>query len=367
MKEYITNYTFSEFKQNLIQKNINPARAYQIFNWIYRKFQFDFLEMSDISKDERVFLNENYDGLSLKYVEHIWSVEEEAIKFLLKTEDENFIETVLIISPKSNSLNEERLTLCVSSQVGCPLGCEFCATGQSGFKRNLSTSEIISQVLIVEKFILDSKELHFLKSGNKGSLKHIGNIVFMGMGEPFLNIENVLKSIKILTFSGGYNIGSRHITLSTIGITDKLDFVIDTGLQVRIAISLHSPFHDIREKLMPATKNYDLNSLIKALIAYQKETKRRITFEYILLDEINDREIDAKALKELLNELDYNLNIIPYNPIEGKEYLKPLSEKGLKNFTLLLEKYEIPYVIRKSKGKKIHAGCGQLSGYKKNL
>ncbi|MGC8764358.1 MAG: 23S rRNA (adenine(2503)-C(2))-methyltransferase RlmN [Brevinematia bacterium] len=358
MKENITDLLFKELKDILIKRDVNPRIAYQIFNWIYRKFQFNFLEMSDISKKLRNFLDDNFQILSLKYVKHLISEDEEAIKFLFETNDKNLIETVLIISPKSD--DESRLTLCVSSQIGCPLKCEFCATGQAGFKRNLFPSEIISQVLMVERFIMDSEKLNFFNHGKEGSLRNIGNIVFMGMGEPFLNIESVLKSVEILTFSGGYNIGSRHITLSTAGILDSFDFIKNVDSQIRLAVSLHSPFQEVRERLMPVAKTNDLSHLIEELASYQKETKRRITFEYVLLDGINDREADAKELKELLKNLDYNLNLIPYNPVEN-ENLRPSSEKAFRDFILSLEKYGIPYVVRKSKGGKIKAGCGQLS------
>ncbi len=358
MKECITDFTFEEVKNNFKEKNIPLCRAYQIFNWIYRKFNFNPFEMTDISKEERTFLDESFGILSLKYVNHIWSIEEEAVKFIFKTMDDNLVETVLIISPKSNSENEGRLSLCVSSQVGCPLKCEFCATGQAGFRRNLFPSEIISQILLVENFLKESKELKFPVIG-ENSLRRIGNIVFMGMGEPLLNLDNVFKAIRILTFSGGYNIGSRHITLSTGGIIDGIEEMKNKNSNVRLAVSLHSPFQEIREKLMPVAKNNTLKSLIASLISYQKVTGRRITFEYLLLEGINDGEKDVVALKELLKDLNYNINLISYNPIKGKNF-RAISGKEVRRFVFLLEKYSIPYVIRTSKGKKINAGCGQL-------
>ncbi|MCX7821184.1 MAG: 23S rRNA (adenine(2503)-C(2))-methyltransferase RlmN [Brevinematales bacterium] len=347
---YFTDFLFKEIKDILIGNNLSPNRAYQIFNWIYRKFVFDFSEMSDISKKEREFLNENFNILSLELVESING--DDTIKFLFKTKDENFIETVLIIAPKNE--DNERLTLCISSQAGCPLDCEFCATGKIGFKRNLSVSEIISQLLLVEKFILlNLKEFKPLGE----NLRHIGNIVFMGMGEPLLNTENVLKVINILTFSGGYNIGERHITISTAGIIPEIERFLNS--QIRLAISLHTPFQEIREQIMPVAKKYKLPELIDAIKYYQNITERRITFEYILINELNDSEKDVIELKKLLSGLKYNLNLINYNPIPQSNF-KPLSEEKIKNFTSLLDKHSIPYVLRKSKGSKLYAGCGQL-------
>ncbi len=347
---YFTDFLFREIKDILVGNNLNPNRAYQIFNWIYRKFVFDFSEMSDISKKERELLADNFNIISLELIEYVNG--DDTIKFLFKTKDENFIETVLIISPKDN--DTERLTLCVSSQAGCPLGCKFCATGKIGFKKNLSVSEIISQILLVENFIKENLK-EFKPLGE--SLRHIGNIVFMGMGEPLLNTENTLKAIDILNFSGGYNIGERHITISTAGIIPEIEKLLNS--QLRLAISLHTPFQEIREDIMPVAKKYKLPDLIGTLKYYQNITDRRITFEYILISGINDSEKDVIELKKLLSGLKYNLNLINYNPVPDVKF-KPLTEERIKYFTNLLDKHGIPYVLRKSKGSKLYAGCGQL-------
>ncbi len=347
---FFTDFLFKEIKDILIGNNLSPGRAYQIFNWIYRKFIFDFLEMSDISKKEREFLNENFNIISLDLIKHING--DNVIKFLFKTKDNYFIESVLIIAPKKEET--DRLTLCISSQAGCPLGCEFCATGKIGFKKNLSVSEIISQILLIEQFIKENLK-EFTPLGE--NLRHIGNIVFMGMGEPLLNTENTLKAISILTFSGGYNIGERHITISTAGIIPEIEKLLNS--QVRLAISLHTPFQEIREKIMPIAKKYRLSDLIEKLRYYQNITNRRITFEYILISELNDSEKDIIELKKLLSGLKYNLNLINFNPLPDVNF-KPLTEEKIKIFTNILDRHGIPYVLRKSKGAKLYAGCGQL-------
>ncbi len=349
---YLTDFLFKELKDFFIGNNLSPTRAYQIFNWIYRKFVFDFSMMSDISKVERAFLNDNFNIIPLKLVEYTGSLKDESIKFLFKTEDNLFIETVLIIAVKE--VENERLTLCVSSQIGCPLKCEFCATGKIEYKRNLIPSEIISQILLVESFI--KNELKVFNPLGDSSLRHIGNIVFMGMGEPLLNTENILKAIDILTFSGGYNIGLRHITISTAGIIPEIEKLT---LPIRLAISLHSPFQEIREKIMPIAKKYKLKDLIECLTKYQTTLDRRITFEYILLDNLNTRKEDVTELKKLLSGLKYNLNLINYNPIPESNF-KPCSIDKINSFLKLLDEHNIPYVMRKSKGSNIYAGCGQL-------
>jgi len=357
----LLNFSFKELKQELSQEGFPVRIAYQIFNWVYRKFVYSFEDMSDISKEIRLKLSEKYKILELKIKDKISSSDNETVKFLFETEDGLYIETVIISAfDEDTSLDGSRLTLCVSSQVGCPLNCRFCATGKLGFKRNLSAGEIISQILLSELYIKE-KILKIDKS--KG--RKISNIVFMGMGEPLLNYEEVLKSVHILNFSGGYNLGSRHITISTAGIIPLIEKLSQEKEQLRLAVSLHSANQKTRETLMPISRENKLSLLVEALEEYQKKTLRRITFEYILIPELNDSEEEVLKLKELLEGLDYNLNIIAYNPVEGFSWKVPEKE-DIENFTGLLKKHRIPYVFRKSKGSDIKAGCGQLGMYWKN-
>jgi 23S rRNA (adenine2503-C2)-methyltransferase len=354
----ILRFTFSELKQIFMDNHVPVSRAYQIFNWIYRKFVFDFEAMSDLPKDLRSLLKRDFFIQSLKLSEVLKEKSGETMKFLFKTEDLLYIEAVLILAEEDDETKESRMTLCVSSQAGCPLGCVFCATGQMGFKRNLSTDEIIAQILLAEKKVLDEK-------GNKDALaakRSISNIVFMGMGEPLLNVESVLKAIKILNFSGGYNLGSRHFTISTAGIIQKISALREEKIQLRLAVSLHSAIQKKREILMPIASENPLPELMEAVRDYQKSLERRVTFEYVLLRGENDSEEEVEALKEITAGIDYNLNVIAYNPIPGLPYQTP-TEKELQAFLTLLKKHNIPFVVRRSKGREINGGCGQLGLY----
>jgi len=340
----ILDFSLIEIENEIEKNNMPKYRAKQIFNWIYKKFIFDFDKMTNLPKDTIKFLSENYKINTINKVEYL--SDNECIKLLFKTYDDLFFETVIIHDDK----NKSHLTLCVSSQIGCPIGCLFCATGKIGFKRNLEINEIISQILIVESF---------LNINNIIKKRMLTNIVFMGMGEPMLNYENVIKSIKILNEKDGYNIGYRNITISSIGIPYLIDKLANENFQIRLAISLHSPFQNIREKLIPIAKNLNLDLLIESLIRYQKKKDKRITFEYVLIKNLNTREIDAKQIGNLLKNLKFNLNLIVFNPFEENYNYRP-SKKEINEFILFLKKYKIPFVIRKSKGSKIRAGCGQL-------
>jgi 23S rRNA (adenine2503-C2)-methyltransferase len=229
------------------------------------------------------------------------------------------------------------------------------------FKRNLETSEIVSQVLLAEEYITKNR----LPSGTGNTPRSISNIVFMGMGEPLLNYENVLKSINILNSPGGYNLGSRHFTISTAGIIPGIRKLESENQQIRLAVSLHCAQQDKRASMMPVAKKYPLADLMDALKEYQAATGRRITFEYVLLENINDSSLDASCLKDILSGLHFNLNLIAFNPAEGLPFSRP-SEKSMEKFTELLAARGIPFVLRKSKGGEIRAACGQLGQSLKN-
>ncbi len=339
----ILNYTEKELTDLL---EFRSYKVRQIFNWIYEKFEFNFDNMNNLSKKEREYLKENFILNILHPEKVIISKKEKTEKFLFKTTDNKYIETVLIKSRNRN-------TICVSSQVGCALNCSFCATAKLGFDRNLSVAEIIYQVLYVSKILR-----------NRG--KNLTNIVFMGMGEPLLNYDNVIKTIKMLNSKHTINIGSRHITVSTAGIIEGIKKLISFDLQIRLAVSLNSPFQEIRERIMPISKSNTLNDLFKTLKEYTKVKNKKITFEYIMMHNINMREKDVVRLKKILKGFIYNINVIRYNPMYKDDKLVP-SDKEIRKFLFLLKKYNIKYTERLSRGKEIAAGCGQLGLLNKNI
>lgn len=253
-------------------------------------------------------------------------------KALITLEDNSQIETVLM-------KHDDRTTVCVSSQVGCALGCKFCATGKLGFKRNLETEEILEQVLVFKR-----KE-------------RIRNIVFMGMGEPFLNYDNVLNAVKILNNENTFNIGARHISISTVGITEGIEKLSNEKLQVNLAISLHAPNNNLRLKIMPVTKKYSLENILKTVNEYIKKTNRKVMFEYTLIDSVNDSIENAKELSKIMKHPLYMVNLIKYNDTE--EFKAPSNEK-IKRFKNYLEKGGINVTERYRFGGDIHAACGQL-------
>lgn len=253
-------------------------------------------------------------------------------KALITLEDNSQIETVLM-------KHDDRTTVCVSSQVGCALGCKFCATGKLGFKRNLETEEILEQVLVFKR-----KE-------------RIRNIVFMGMGEPFLNYDNVLNAVKILNNENAFNIGARHISISTVGITEGIEKLSNEKLQVNLAISLHAPNNNLRLKLIPISKKYSLENILKTVNEYIKKTNRKVMFEYTLIDNVNDSIENAKELSKIMKHPLYMVNLIKYNDTE--EFKAPSNEK-IKRFKNYLEKVGINVTERYRFGGDIHAACGQL-------
>ena len=344
----ILDLTFKELKTEFVNNGIPASRTYSIVKWIYQKSVFDFNHMTDMSKAMRADFAEKYKILTLREKERQSDKNEETIKFLFETEDGHFIESVLILAGDE----EERRTVCVSSQIGCALGCAFCATGKLGFTRNLKASEIISQVLWIDRF---AKE----RLGLSKNERAITNIVYMGMGEPMENYEEVKKSIHILNFSSGFNLGKRHFTISTAGIVPEIKAMSEDMNQVRLAVSLNSTMQDKRYMLMPITGKYSVKDLIQSVRDYQAKTNRRVTFEYILIPGINDDENDVINMKRALYKIKYNLNLIPFNPNDEIPFDKP-SAKQLASFRALLKKHGIPFVERYSKGQEIAAACGQL-------
>ncbi|HOI59825.1 MAG TPA: 23S rRNA (adenine(2503)-C(2))-methyltransferase RlmN [Candidatus Pacearchaeota archaeon] len=256
----------------------------------------------------------------------------ETKKALITLKDGSQIETVLM-------KHDDRTTVCVSSQVGCALGCKFCATGKLGFKRSLEVGEILEQVLVFKR-----KE-------------KVNNIVFMGMGEPFLNYDNVLEAIRILNNENAFNIGARHISISTVGIIEGIQKLSNENLQVNLAISLHAPNNNLRTKIMPVSKKYSLENVLETVNEYIRKTNRKVMFEYTLIDEINDSLENAKELAKITRHSLYMVNLIKYNDTE--EFKAPSNEK-IKKFKNYLEKAGIVVTERYRFGGDIHAACGQL-------
>jgi len=268
---------------------------------------------------------------------------EKTAKAVLTLNDGLKIESVLLRH------KDNRNTICVSSQAGCPLGCQFCLTGQMGFKRNLEYFEIVEQVLFFARL---------LKKPFDTAQGRVTNIVFMGMGEPFLNHDNVIKAIKVLNDKDGFNLGSRHFSISTVGITEGIEKLSKENLQVNLAISLHAPDDELREKIMPINKKYPLRKIMEAVKNYIEKTKRRVMFEYIMIEDVNDSEEQAKKLAELLKGISLSfVNLISYNPTG---IFKPSLPERIKIFKEILEKNGISATQRYRFGQDIRAACGQL-------
>lgn len=312
-------------------------RAKQIHNWIYSKSVSTIDEMTNLSKDFRELLK-----TKAKVTETKIKVKQESvdgtIKYLVEYPDGECVETVLMRFD-----NRANLTACVSSQVGCSVNCSFCATGKRGFIRNLTYQEIIEQVLTIQR-----------DTGLK-----VTNIVFMGQGEPLLNLDNVLKAIEV--FNEDFQIGARRITLSTSGIIPKINELAEKELQSTLAISLHAPNHKLRAELMPIENKYTIDELKKALLNYVNRTGRRITIEYILIKNFNDTIDCAKELALFIKDLKSNVNLIPYNSVNDTKYQKSKNEDIMK-FKYLLEHSGKKVTVRLERGADIDAACGQLKG-----
>lgn len=319
-------------------------RAKQLFEWLYDKRVYDFDEFSNFPKALREKLKETTEIFSLASRGKMISDATGTQKFLLITHDNRAIEAVIIPEGK-------RTTLCISTQVGCPLDCKFCATGLMGFKRNLTASEIVDQYLLLQK----------------SYDKQITNIVFMGMGEPLLNYENTVKAIEIFVSEETRGLSKNRITVSTAGIPKKIIALADSGLRVKMALSLHSAFDEIRSQLMPVNKKYPLSEVYAALEYYAKKTKTRITFEYTMFDGINDRDEDVKKLVKLTRRIPSKINLIPFNsiahmnPDSFSASLKSTPADKIERFANKLRENNVAVFLRNTQGDDIAAACGQLA------
>ena len=339
----IKSLTLDEIGARLAVLGQPAYRAKQVMEWIYGKRVKAFDGMSNLPAALRAQLAAEFVFDDLNPVRTLGS-EDTTRKFLFQLCDSALIEAVLIpASPALYGEASDRRTLCVSTQVGCAYGCKFCASGLDGWSRNLSAGEIVDQVLRVEEI-----------SGEK-----VNNIVFMGMGEPLANYANLMKAIAIINAPWGVGLGARHITISTSGLTPQIRELAEQPLQVRLAISLHGATDEVRQQIMPVNKKYPLAVLLDACMYYGERKKQRLTFEYILIEGVNDRPEDAAALVRTARKVKAKVNCIPYNDVEGLEWKRP-SEERQDAFMAVLENAGIPATIRREKGHDIAAACGQL-------
>jgi len=337
MSNDIKSMTLQEIQDVIKSAGFEKYRAQQVYEWVYKKKAQHTDDFKNIPLKVREYLEANYDF----FLPEILKMQESEIdgtkKLLLQLDEDTKIETVI--------LNDEgRYTACISSQAGCGCGCAFCATGTLGLKRDLTAGEITGQFLRDE-----------IEAGQP-----LDNVVFMGMGEPLLNTDNVFKAIKILSDPHGRGFSQKRITVSTVGIIPGIDALAEEGFKVNLAVSLITADPAERAKIVPMEKKYPIKDVIKAAKKYAMKAESRLTFEYVLMDDVNDSPEDAEILVELIRGTECRVNLIPYNKVSGKKFASGRREKVL-NFQRILKEYRINALIRKEKGADIDAACGQLA------
>lgn len=339
MVEDIRNYRLAELEDKFKALDIESYRARQVFAWLYKKGAEDFSLMANLPQDLKTKLARYFciDKIALQKIETSKDLTQ---KFLFKFKDGALIESVSIPF-------KSRLTACLSTQVGCRFSCAFCASGFLGFKRNLSVSEILAQFITIRKNVPEQK---------------ITNVVFMGIGEPLDNYENVLHSIRIMNTELGINLGIRKMTISTCGLAGSIERLSKEGLELELSISLHSALDEKRSGILPINKRYPLSVLREAAKKYILETKRKVTFEYVLLGGYNTAVLDAYALVGFMRGLNAKVNLIPYNPACAKMRFQAPTKPEILFFKNYLSKKGIDVTLRMPRGEDITAACGQLKG-----
>ena len=332
----IKSYSLSELEDEFVnQLGLPKFRAGQVYKWLNLGVG-SFDEMTNISKELRNNLSNIY-YISVANIEKkLVSVYDKTVKYLFKLYDGDFVESVVM-------KYKHGYTICISTQVGCRMGCTFCATGKSGFSRNLAPSEMLAQI----------------QSAQTDLGIRISNIVLMGMGEPLDNYDNVIKFLKLVSSDEGLNIGMRHISLSTCGLVDRIYDLEKERLQLTLSVSLHAPNNEIRSKTMPVNRRYPIEELLKACRHYVNATGRRISFEYAMIDGVNDSDECARELGRRLSGMLCHVNLIPVNNVEGNNYVKSKIERQ-RRFIEILAKYSITATVRRTLGSDINASCGQL-------
>ncbi len=344
MKTNIFNYTHEQLTEKLLSLGEKKFRATQLFSWIYEKNVLDFQEMSDISKSSIALLQEHF-TFDLPRLHSRQDSSDGTIKLLLELSDGALIETVLMRYEYGNSV-------CVTSQVGCNMGCKFCASGLLKKKRDLTSGEMLGQVYTVNTMLKEEDA--------KGRVSHV---VIMGIGEPFDNYDNIMSFIRIINHPKAFAIGARHITVSTCGIVPRIKQFAHEGIQVKLAISLHGPTDEIRSKIMPINNRYPVGEVIEAAKYYESVTNKRVTFEYILIDGVNDSLSEAKALVALVKDMLAFVNLIPYNPVDEHGFKRSKQSSQRAFFDYLMQN-GVNTTLRKEFGSDIDAACGQLRAKK---
>lgn len=331
----LLDYTLDEFASWLKENGESAFRSKQVFSWMYKDI-WNFDDMKNIPKSLKEKLNENFEILIPEVVECFKSSDDNTRKLLLALNDGNLIECVIMQYKHGN-------TICISTQVGCRMGCKFCASTIDGRVRNLTSGEILSQIMIAQKILGE----------------RISNIVLMGSGEPLDNYDNVLKFLKEVTSEYGFNIGQRHITLSTCGLVPKVYELADEGMTITLAISLHAFSDEKRREIMPIANKYSIKEILDACHYYIDKTNRRVTFEYALVKDVNDSKEDAKSLGQLLKGMLCHVNLIPVNEVKENSF-KRSSNKTVETFAEILKDRGIEATVRREMGGDINAACGQL-------
>lgn len=338
-KPFVYDLTLEDWQDWLVQSGEPKFRAGQIFDWLYVKRVFDFDSMSNLPKGLRDKLKEHFQFVVLKEVAKQQS-KDGTVKFLFELSDKNAIETVIMKHNYGNSI-------CVTTQVGCRIGCTFCASTLGGLKRNLAAGEIIAQVVQAQAALDEAGE-------------RISSIVIMGIGEPFENYDNVMHFLRLMIHEKGLNIGQRHITVSTSGIVPNIYRFADENTQINLAISIHAPNDELRSRLMPVNRRFPFRDLVEACRYYTEKTGRRITFEYALMGDVNDRPEHAEELAQVLKTLPLcHVNLIPVNFVLERDF-KRTPREDIFEFQRILERHKVTTTIRREHGSDIAAACGQL-------
>ncbi|QDT60180.1 putative dual-specificity RNA methyltransferase RlmN [Stieleria bergensis] len=343
-KLHLLNLTFADLQQWLVDHDEPKFRAKQIFHWVYQKRTREFDRMSDLAKGLRSKLAEHFD-IYRSHESSLQTSRDGTDKLLVGLADGGQVECVLL-------RDGNRRSICVSSQVGCAMGCVFCASGLDGVDRNLTQGEIVEQMLRLQDRLVDGERL--------------SHIVMMGMGEPLANLDKVLGSLQIASSADGLGISPRRITISTVGLPPAIDRLANNGMPYNLAVSLHAPNEELRSQLVPVNKKIGINAVLEAADRYFAANGRRLTFEYVLLGGINDQPEHAKQLVHLLSKRNVLLNVIPYNPVEGLPYETP-TKQSIARFRKTLETGGINVKFRQRKGDEIDAACGQLRRNREKL
>ncbi len=336
MNKDIKSFNLNELKTEIDYLGEKSFKAAQIYSWLHKKGVESFDDMTDLSKDLREKLKNNYDIYTCSIEKKLVSVYDKTVKYLFRLHDGELIESVVM-------KYKYGYTICVSSQVGCKMGCSFCASGIAGFVRNLTASEILSQIYVAQR------DLNI----------RISHIVMMGVGEPLDNFDNVIRFLDLISNADGLNIGMRNISLSTCGVVSGIDKLLEKKLQLTLSVSLHAPNDEIRSRTMPVNNKWNIDTLLSACKRYTDTTSRRISFEYAMISGVNDSDDCAHELGKRLKGMLCHVNLIPVNSVKERSYRKS-SDDRINKFIKILERYKITVTVRRTLGSDINASCGQL-------